>query len=350
MQSINRGSPLLSTGDLSIGYARPRRKVVATGLQLQLAAGELVALLGPNGAGKSTLMRTLAGMQPALSGEIRLIGQALQAISAMERAKSLSVVLTEPIEAGLMTGSALVALGRYPYTDWTGHLSDQDQLVIAQAIAAVGAQSLADRLVSELSDGERQKILIARALAQETPLILLDEPTAFLDLPRRVEIARLLRQIAHDHDRAILFSTHDLDLALRTADRVWLMAADGVIYQGSPEDLVLNGAFETVFGGEGVAFDPYSGSFRLNSPSGRFVCLQVIGDDSELAAIWTRRALERIGFQVMDRDQPDAFTIRIHPTTWQIGDQRYTTLYDLIAQVSSNFNPPTQQGTQISRN
>ncbi|MCU0498666.1 MAG: ABC transporter ATP-binding protein [Anaerolineae bacterium] len=335
MPNITLGSPLLSAHDLSIGYlTRQCQKIVASGLNLTLAAGELVALLGPNGAGKSTLMRTLAGMQPALLGEILLNGRGLHTISAMERAQQLSIVLTEPIEAGLMTGSALVSLGRYPYTDWTGHLSAHDQAVITQAIVAVGAQSLADRLVSELSDGERQKILIARALAQATPLILLDEPTAFLDLPRRVEIARLLHQIAHDHGRAIVFSTHDLDLALRTADRVWLMSADGRIYQGAPEDLVLTGAFATVFGGEGIEFDPYSGSFRLNHPSGRRARLHSEMDETGLLMIWTRRALERAGIEVSEvikDDSTAALTITIHAASWQIGDHHYTTLHDLIA-------------------
>ena len=162
------------------------------------------------------------------------------------------------------------------------------------AIAAVGAQELADRQVGELSDGERQKIMIARALAQEPAVLLLDEPTAFLDLPRRVEIMQLLRRLARDQRRAILLSTHDLDLALRTADRIWLLPGDGSLQAGAPEDLVLSGAFAAAFRAEGVAFDPQTGAFRSSEHAQMRVSLSGEG----LPAIWTRRALERAGFSV----------------------------------------------------
>ena len=159
-----------------------------------------------------------------------------------------------------MTGYGLVSLGRHPYTGWTGTLSEQDQRTVQWALQAVRAQELADRLLVEMSDGERQKILIARALAQEPRVMLLDEPTAFLDLPRRVEVMDLLRRLAQENHQAILLSTHDLDLALRNADRLWLLSADGALYDGAPEDLILNGAFERVFSAEGVTFDSERGS------------------------------------------------------------------------------------------
>ncbi|RME55087.1 MAG: ABC transporter ATP-binding protein, partial [Caldilineae bacterium] len=301
--------PVLSTERLTIGYRRSRRPdvVVAKGLNLALHPGELVCLLGPNGAGKTTLMRTLAGLQPALAGAVTLDGASLPALRPRQVARRLSVVLTEPVDVGNLTGRGLTALGRHPYTDWTGGLSPEDWQIVDQALRAVGAEALAERPVLELSDGERQKILIARALAQEPLVMLLDEPTAFLDLPRRVEIMAVLHRLAQEEGRAVLLSTHDLDLALRTADRLWLLGADGTFHTGGPEELVLNGVFERVFASEGVAFDPYTGSFRMVRSSSGVVHL--VGDG--LASLWTARALERLGYQVHSGDAQGQAAFRL---------------------------------------
>jgi iron complex transport system ATP-binding protein len=290
---------ILRTHDLAIGYAPPRRSVtrVAEGLSLSLRAGEFVCLIGPNGAGKSTLIRTLAGIQAPLSGQVRLMDDDIQALTPQALAKRLSIVLTDRVEVGALSAHALVALGRYPYTNWMGRLSAHDERVIGWAIEAVGAQHVAHRNVSELSDGERQKVMIARALAQEPQLMILDEPTAFLDVPRRVEILGLLQELAHKTNRAILLSTHDLELALRSADCIWLLPVGGRLHVGAPEDLVLNGAFERVFQSEGVAFNPETGTFRMSSPSVGEVALAAGGPAK--VVFWTTRALERAGFQVV---------------------------------------------------
>jgi iron complex transport system ATP-binding protein len=291
---------LLETHDLMIGYGvrRGQHRVVAEQINLRLRAGELVCLLGPNGAGKSTLLHTLAGIQRPLHGQVRLLGTDLHDLEPRELARRLSVVLTERIEVGALSARAVVALGRYPHTDWTGRLTPADEAAVGEALAAVGATSLATRLVHELSDGERQKVLIARALAQEPHLLLLDEPTAFLDLPRRVEIMSLLHRLARETGRAILLSTHDLDLALRSADQLWLLPPGGPLQAGIPEDLVLEGAFQATFPSEEVSFDPYSGHFKLHVPARGHVDL--IGEG--LAALWTERALEREGFVVNGRE------------------------------------------------
>ncbi len=299
--------PILQTHDLSIGYSGRPARVIAAQLDLTLHAGELVCLIGPNGAGKSTLMRTLAGMQPALSGSVTLMDDDVQRLPARELARRLSVVLTERINPGLLTAYTVVALGRHPYTDWSGRLTAQDDAIVHAAIAAVGANDLADRQVGELSDGERQKIMIARALAQEPALMILDEPTAFLDLPRRVEIMQLLRNLAHDQNRAILLSTHDLDLALRTTDRIWLLSSDGSLQTGAPEDLVLNGAFARAFSAEGVAFDLQTGAFRSSGSARKQISLSGEG----LPAIWTQRALERAGFSIASADHPARTRVEI---------------------------------------
>ena len=289
---------VLRTNALSIGYRRARSAavVIASELNFSLRPGELVCLLGPNGAGKSTLMRTLARLQPSLSGQIWLDDRPLDELRPGQLARRLSVVLTERVDVGAMTGYGLVSLGRHPYTGWTGTLSQQDQRTVQWALQAVRAQELADRLLVEMSDGERQKILIARALAQEPRVMLLDEPTAFLDLPRRVEVMDLLRRLAQENHQAILLSTHDLDLALRNADRLWLLSADGALHDGAPEDLILNGAFERVFSAEGVTFDRERGSFHTRQET----CGRLLLRGDGVAAFWTRRALERIGYAVQE--------------------------------------------------
>lgn len=324
---------VLSTQNLTIGYNRPI-KIVAQHLQLHLKAGEMVCLLGPNGAGKSTLLRTIAAMQPPLEGEILLGGQDIHRLSPRQRAQHLSIVLTERIDGGLLTGYELVALGRHPYTDMSGRLSAHDKAVITWALAAVDATALAPRPINTLSDGERQKMMIARALAQEPAVMLLDEPTAFLDLPRRVELMRLLRHLAEATERAILISTHDLELALRSAHRLWLMDSAGVIRDGAPEDLILSGAFQATFDSSGVTFDSETGMFKLHQQSRGTVALAGEG----MAYFWTQRALSREGFQIA----PDApLKIEIQGQHWRLlkSDEslEYDTLYDLMTVLKSHL-------------
>ena len=286
--------PLLTAADLVVGYfaAKNKPRPVAGPLQLALGPGELVCLLGPNGAGKSTLLRTLAGLQPPLSGQLIIAGESLATLSAPERARQLSIVLTDRLDAGNLTVRELVRLGRHPHTGWLGGLSAHDEAQVQAALVATGTAAFAPRPVGELSDGERQKVLLARALAQDTPVVLLDEPTAHLDLPNRVALMRLLHRLARQTGKAILLSTHELDLALQAADRIWLLPAEGALRTGTPEDLVLSGSFAAAFVHEGLAFDAATGTFALHAPTGPAV--QLVGDGA--AAFWTRRALEREGF------------------------------------------------------
>ncbi|MAS37964.1 MAG: ATP-binding protein [Anaerolineaceae bacterium] len=323
---------VLNTHDLTIGYKATRRAVtvVAEELNLTLEAGELVCLIGPNGVGKSTLLRTIAGLQAPLSGQVLLNGDDIYRLSARELARRLSMVLTGRVEVGVLSAYELVALGRHPYTNWAGRLTAHDEAVVRWAIESVGAVALAGRNFGELSDGERQKILIARALAQEPELMLLDEPTAFLDLPRRVEMLALLRELAHETGRAILLSIHDLDLALRSADRIWLLANDGTMHVGAPEDLVLTGAFAEVFHSEGVTFDPQTGSFALHVERGGVVSLA--GDG--LPLIWTRRALERAGFEVVSNGTAALAKVTVRDGVWQVTrhgeNQQYESVHALV--------------------
>jgi len=286
---------VLETLDLAIGYRRRTEGDIclAHGLNLALQRGKLVGLLGSNGVGKSTLLRTLAGRQKPLAGRVLLARQDLATLSPMALARRLSIVLTLAPQPRLMNGYALVALGRHPHSDWLGRLSANDHETVAWAIEAVGADDLADLPLAELSDGQRQKLMIARALAQEADIMLLDEPTAYLDLRRRVETMQLLKQLARSAARTILVSTHDLDLALRSCDQLWLMSDAGII-TGAPEDLVLDGGLGKTFSAAGITFDKRIGSFVLDPPAGPRV--RVLGEGEPV--LWLCRALERSGFTV----------------------------------------------------
>jgi iron complex transport system ATP-binding protein len=290
--------PSLTTVDLAIGYrgSGPAPVVLADGLRLRVDAGEVVCLLGANGAGKSTLLRTLAGMQRPVAGSVSIGDADLHRLRPRELARQLALVLTDRVAVGVLSAYALVALGRHPHTNWAGRIDASDHEAVKRALTTVGAQHLAARHVDELSDGERQKVMIARALAQDTPLLILDEITAFLDLPRRVEIMALLHDLAHRERKAVLVSTHDLELALRTADWIWLMSPGGRFDVGTPEDLVMNGALARAFESDAVEFDAQSGHFRAARKRAPRVRLEAAGS----IARWTAHALERCGFEVTD--------------------------------------------------
>ena len=293
---MNKTLPLLQTMDLAAGYLSGGRKVlpIAGPLAVDIYAGQLICLLGPNGSGKSTLLRTLAGLQPPLKGSIILEGTDTHKLKPAQLAKKISLVLTDSVKNSNLTAYSLVALGRYPYSNWLGVLSEADKAIITQAIAAAQIETLLDRKVATLSDGESQKVMLARALAQDTPLMMLDEPTAHLDLPSRIQLMRLLHQLARQTNKGILVSTHELDLALQVADQVWLLQTGGQLSRGTPEDLVLNGTFERVFDKEGIFFDKTTGAFNMHADNSRPIGL--IGEGA--AAFWTKRALQRQGFLV----------------------------------------------------
>ncbi|SHE39028.1 iron complex transport system ATP-binding protein [Fodinibius roseus] len=329
---------IISTRDLEIGFpARGRRRpsttTVARHIDVSLHRGAVVCLLGPNGSGKSTLIRTLAGLHAPLSGAIHLSGEEIGRLSIREISRELSTVLTDRLTIGNLSVYELVAFGRLPYTGWFGSLDRKDEEKVAWAIESTGIESFVDRDVLHLSDGERQKVMIARALAQDTSAILLDEPTAHLDLPNRVAIIRLLRRLAHDTRKAVLLSTHELDLALKAADSLWLIDRQGRVVTGTPEDLVLDGTFEAVFAQDSFDFDRATGSFRLHEPSKGPICLHGAAE----GVFWTRRALERSGYRVSESDGT-ALRVKVQPTAegfrWDISceEEHYTcdSVRDLI--------------------
>lgn len=326
---------MLTSTSLAIGYRHP----IASGLNLHLRPAEMVCLIGPNGAGKSTLLRTLAGMQPPLAGTVKLGEANLHTLPPLELAKQLAIVLTGRIEAGNLSAYALVTLGRHPYTDWRGTLTPRDEEAVQRAMRLTGCDVLASRPIHELSDGERQRVMIARALAQEPRVLLLDEPTAFLDLPRRVELLQLLKRLSRETRCAILLSTHDLDLALRIADKLWLLSSHGEMYIGIPEELALNGSLAQIFHSEGIEFDHASGAFKVHQP----VCgpLSLHGERDGVATAWTWRALERIGYEVHNNGVRHPVHVDVldaahwHLTTPK-GQSEHTTLESLLTALQSS--------------
>ena len=273
--------------NLSIGYpGKSDVKVVADGICAGINSGELTCLLGANGVGKSTLLRTLSAFQPKLGGEIRIQGKEIESYTDKQLSRVISVVLTEN-----MSVTELIGLGRSPYTGFWGTLTKEDRQVVERAVALVGIPHLAHRMVHTLSDGERQKVMIAKALAQETPVIYLDEPTAFLDFPSKVEMMQLLHHLSRQTDKTIFLSTHDLELALQIADKIWLMDKANGVTIGTPEDLALNGSLSSFFARKGIVFDLETGLFRVDNEYTTQIRLS--GHGQRYAMV--RKALQRNG-------------------------------------------------------
>lgn len=282
--------------DLSIGYSikKHHTKEVASHIQATIRSGELTCLLGENGVGKSTLLRTLSAFQPKLGGHIWLLGREVESYTDRQLSRIISVVLTERCEIRNMTVRDLVGMGRSPYTGFWGRLSPNDWEVVDRSIRLVGIEVLASRMVHTLSDGERQKVMIAKALAQETPIIFLDEPTAFLDYPSKVEIMQLLYRLIQTTEKTIFLSTHDLDLALEIADKIWLMERKQGITVGTPEDLALSGRLKSFFSGRGVVFDDDSGLYRIQMQYKYRIGIRGEG----VRYLMLRKALQRCGIRV----------------------------------------------------
>ena len=311
---------VLSTHKLTVGYDR---NVLFQDLDLKLQKGRLVCFMGPNGVGKSSLIRTLAGLQKSSSGEVTLS-------SKEETHRQLAVVLTDRVVGSNMTVGELISIGRYPHLNWAAQMTDIDKAAVADAVAKVHLSALLDKDINELSDGQLQMAMIARALAQDTPVILMDEPTAHLDLNNRLEIMKVLLQLTRTMDKAILVSTHELDLALQTADEIWLAGDNKGILSGIPEDLVLNGAFDDVFRFKG--FDLKTG--KVQHVVRHAINIQVIGQGHEL--LWTKNALERNGYAVSNHESAHRVIIKVSQgkTEWHVDG---AAIYSSIKEVLDHF-------------
>lgn len=323
---------ILKTSSLKIGYThRKKNTIIQSDLNLIVKSGEMVCLIGPNGSGKSTLLRTLAGLQLPLSGKSIINGVDIQKISTRERALLISLVLTDRIDIENATVKSVIAMGRHPHTNWWGSVNEETLTQVQKAVSMVHLENKSDKLIAELSDGEKQRVMIAKAFVQDTPIIILDEPTAHLDLPNRVEIMLLLHKLAHETGKTVIISTHELDMALQAADRVWLMTADKGIEVGVPEDLVLNGRFNEAFRSDNYVFNPTNGNFSMNYKLDKQVSLQ--GDKTRM--YWTLRALARAGYAAVEKANP---AIVIENNCWKIDDKEYDSIEKLLFALSNSVH------------
>ncbi len=248
---------LLKIHNLSTGYKLSRSKIITlhNSLTLNVLQGELIAMIGPNGAGKSTIINTLIGMLPALGGDVLYNNKSISVMAKKEIARLISVVLTDKIDDKYLTAYDIVGTGRYPHGSFTGKLTVEDKKIISNSFNVVGASKLSNRTFYSLSDGEKQKILLARAIAQDTPLIILDEPTAFIDSPGKILIMSLLKELVLKYNKTIILTTHDTELAMEYADKLWLVGKNGYFTDGEPQKLINSGLINNLFKQDGVIFN-----------------------------------------------------------------------------------------------
>ena len=282
---------IIALEQLAIGYER--NNPLLSEINLSVRPGEMVALIGRNGTGKSTLLKSMIGLIPLMNGNCYLDKASLHSYDLRKRARKISYVSSQVSQLPSISVRELVAMGRMPYTGWMGRLGEEDKLKVEHALDEVQMGSFMERKLDQLSDGERQRAMIARAFVQDTPLMVLDEPTAFLDIPNKYELIRLLTGFRNG-GKSIVYSTHDLETAMLYADKLWVIH-QGEILEGAPEDLGISGLIKTLFESSGITFDEESRRFKYTESKKGSIGL--IGGP-EKVLIWTRSALERLGFEV----------------------------------------------------
>jgi len=338
---------MLKLDNLFIGYnsgSLKKKQKVFGPMNMEIRQPELVGIIGRNGIGKSTLLRTVCGLQPALGGFVSIQGSEVRHIHKSAMAKLISYVSTDQVRVANLRVVELVSMGRFPYTNWFGKLTNEDRIIIGAAIEHTGIKNLLYKPVHQLSDGERQKVMIARALVQDTPVIILDEPTAFLDLQARHEVLRLLNNLSRKNKKLILFSTHDLSIAMDEVDKLWLMTDEGM-YEGAPEDLLINQVFRKLFLNSAIAFDEKSMAFKFRREYSGTITIRADEPFSSMA----RNAMERIGIETVDEGLSD-YTLtfkRINETTeWYLTgkniNSNFSSLYDLVAFINIRITQPIQ--------
>lgn len=280
---------LLSASRINVGYDG---KTVVANVDIHCCPGQMLCLIGPNGAGKSTILRTLSGLQPPVSGEVLLEGQSVRKMGKHQKARKMAVVLTEKFNSGMMTAYGIVSMGRTPYTGFFGRLSAEDRRIILSSMEAVGASKLANRIFMSLSDGEKQKVLIARALAQEPELILMDEPTSHLDIKHKIEVVHILNRLCRERNMVVVLALHDIDLALKACQNVMMIKNGAVQGCGSPEDIVGSDTIQELYDIRGARFDSLLGSVEIQGHSSRDDLFVVCGGGSGIPFF---RAMSRMG-------------------------------------------------------
>ena len=255
--------PVIFTENLNVGYDK---KVVVEQVNICANRGELICLLGPNGSGKSTILRTLTGLQPPVTGRVEINGMDIATIKKAELAKKMAIVLTEQVSLGLLTVFEIASMGRYPHTNFMGKLSKEDESIVDEALDLVDAGMLKNRYYFELSDGEKQKVMIARALVQEPELIVLDEPTSHLDVRHKVEVVSILRKLCLEKGITVVLSLHDIDIAIKGCQKILLIEKGKVKAQGTPEEIIKTGTIQNLYSIEGATYNELLGCLEFCSP------------------------------------------------------------------------------------
>ena len=329
------GTPILKISDMVIGY---QGMALMPPLKGCIRKGELVSVIGHNGIGKSTFLRTVAGVTDRISGRIELDGIEINTVDLMEFARKVGYISTEIVNAPNMTVFDLIATGRYPYTNWFGAISENDRRIIHRSAEQTGVSALINRFISELSDGERQRSMIARVLAQETDLLIMDEPAAFLDIRNRHEIMSLLHHITRINGKTIIMSTHDLQSAMGESDVIWILTEEG-INSGAPEDLVLSGALENIFSCDSVKFRKSDGGFYpVREARG-----EAYVSGSGMVAHWTMKALTRAGYSIIVKPGESRINVECaeEGNIWKVSaegvEKSFNNLYDLSVYIRSLF-------------
>lgn len=297
---MRESGSVISFSSLSVGFeSRGSKRIVLDKINGSVLEGELISLIGANGSGKSTLIKTLIAIQPKFGGAIEVFGKNLNSVPRRELAQKIGYVASGVPLPNSMTILELVTLGRFPHTNWIGRLRKRDKTIITESIDSVGLSSIMERGLFQISDGERQRAMIARALAQDPSLLVLDEPMAFLDLPNKYELIDLLKRLAFERNKSILISTHDLNIAVAESDKIWLLH-NSSLFEGGPEDLLMNGEFALLFGESKLSFIEEDGAFKYPSVIKRRVRLI---SDKELRSITTRALIRlRIGISESESD------------------------------------------------
>jgi iron complex transport system ATP-binding protein len=298
---VENADIILNIRSLKIGYSSgSRENIIMENISASARRGEIISVIGRNGVGKSTLLRTLAGLQSSLDGYVSYKTRSLSEYSRKEFAQVAGYISTEIVRVANMRVYDLVSLGRYPHTNWMGKINREDHKIIMNSIEMTSMLHCWDKYLSELSDGERQKAMISRMLAQDADIMIMDEPTAFLDVGSRYEIFNIMHRLSNLNGKTILFSTHDLQMATSQSDKIWLLLDDSLV-EGAPEDLMMNGAFEKLFGSSLIRFNPADATFSIRQTKKGSVYVKGGGP----ARYWTEKALKRSGYAISnDEDTP----------------------------------------------
>jgi iron complex transport system ATP-binding protein len=332
---------ILSLKSLKIGYVSGKNEnVLLPPLTACVNSGELIAVIGRNGIGKSTLLRTLTGLQNPLGGEVFYNARNIRNYTRMELAQIVGYISTEIVKVSNMRVYDLVALGRFPHTNWIGKIEVKDHEIILDALKKTSMEAFRNKFVSELSDGERQKSMIARILAQDTSIMIMDEPTAFLDVASKYEILHLLHLLSRNSGKTIIFSTHDLQMAISQSDKIWLIL-DNKLVEGAPEDLMMAGAFDNLFDSSTVLFNSEDGTFSFRSDIKGTIYIEGEGDRK----YWTEKAVNRAGFIVSEEKTFPYITLPSNSNLcWQLSGhpiiQEFSSIYELILYLSNETIRP----------